>query len=235
MNKYLILTVVLLITVVSAVAQKQDSLKRNGSVFDRKKFFWGFNFNQTFGKIDGSDTFEDYFAKPNIGGDIVVEYFPLKFLGFRAGIGYMQRGTGIKLPDVDNSLGDPDSTYRTRLRMNTIEVPLALVLRTPRDVIKGMRLAGGIGIIPFYNFETNRIYHSVEDGFHVIDGQTDMYLQQDVPIQFFFGTHINVANYSQLQAEVFFTRGTRNVYEDDSFGDAKATLRSWGFRIAWMY
>jgi hypothetical protein len=233
-TKHITFTTLFALSALVGWAQKKDSLQ-DVSVFDRKKLFWGITFNQTWTKVIGSQPFETYFAKPSLGGDIIVEYFPLKFIGVRAGFGYMQRGTGIKLVDLDHSLGDPDSTYRTRLRFNTWEFPIALVLRTPKDVIKGIRLAGGAGVIPYKNFHTTRIYDSVEDGFHTIYDQSHMYFKNDLAFQAFFGTHINMANYSQFQVELFYTKGTKNVYHDSSFGNANATQRTWGFRVSWVY
>jgi len=232
--KNVLTAMMLTLITLSGVAQEKDSVK-NKSVFDRKMVYWGLSYTQGWTTFRGDRPFEPYFTKPSVGANVLVEFFPVNFVGIRFSPGYMQRGTGVILPDVDKSLGDPDSTYRTRIRFNTIEFPVTLVLRTPKDIIKGVRLAAGAGIVPYTNFETNRFYDSAEDGFHPIEDQTKMYLKTDMALQAFFGAHINVANYSQLHVELYSSKGTKNVYNDSSFGDANATQRTWGIRFSWVY
>ena len=103
------------------------------SVFD-EKFNWGIGYHQYWGTIKGSNLPKEYFAKPCFGASLRAEFYPISFIGVGAGFGVQQRGAGIK--NQDNYGGsfthpwepnyDPDSTYRERLRMNTIEVPLSL-------------------------------------------------------------------------------------------------------------
>ena len=117
--------------------------------FSHEKFNWGIGYHQYWGTIKGSNLPKEYFAKPCFGASLRAEFYPISFIGVGAGFGVQQRGAGIK--NQDNYGGsfthpwepnyDMDSTYRERLRMNTIEVPLSFASNT-QDVIKASGLAG---------------------------------------------------------------------------------------------
>ena len=108
-----------------------------------KKFIWGIAYQQCWSTIQGSSLPEDYFTKPSLGFSVSAEYYPLSFIGIGAGAGYQQRGAGITHHNTLPVTGtNPDSTHRERLRFNTLEFPISISLRTPKDVMKGLRLAG---------------------------------------------------------------------------------------------
>lgn len=204
-------------------------------LYRNKKFYWGFTFSQNFSQIkDNSDTIT-YFRKPSLHGGFRVEYYPLEFLGISAGFSYAQRGAGIKLPDVVKSLGDPDSTNRTRLRFNTIDFPIQLIFRSP-FITERWRLHAGIGIAPVINFKTNRVFQSVEDGFHAEENQTGLYFKSDFDINFSLGLNIDVTGAAILQVHLVGGMGTANVYNSAAvFGNATGKNNYFGLRLATLF
>jgi len=209
------------------------------SVFD-EKFNWGIAYHQFWGTLKGSNLPKDYFAKPCFGASLRAEYYPLSFVGVGVGLGVQQRGAGIK--NQDNYGGsfshpwepnyDPDSTYRERLRMNTIELPLSILLRTPRDVVKGVRLSGAVGVVWIYNDRVKDFWHKPEDGFHTIIDVSDDYIKNDLAYQVSFGADINAAESCIFQFHLVYSRGTNNVYKS-SQGEGKT--ETYGLRLSWLF
>lgn len=210
------------------------------NIFEKKLKF-GLSWNQYWGTIKGSNLPKEYFAKPCVGASLRAEYYPLSFVGIGVGFGVQQRGAGII--NVDNSGGTftkpwfgvqgstEDSTYRERLRMNTIEVPVTLLLRTPKDVIKGVRLTGAAGIVWIKNDYVKDFWHKPEDGFHTITNVEDDYIKQDLGYQMSVGADID-AGQSIFQVHLVYTKGTKNIYTTGS-GDGR--VETYGFRLAWLY
>lgn len=206
----------------------------------QKKLRFGLSWNQYWGTIKGSNLPKDYFGKPCVGASLRAEFYPLSFIGVGVGFGVQQRGAGII--NQDNYGGsfthpwepnyDPDSTYRERLRMNTIEVPVTLLLRTPKDVIKGVRLSGAAGIVWIKNDYVKDFWHKPEDGFHTIINVDDDYIKQDLGYQLSLGADINCASQSVFQVHFVYTKGTKNIYKTGS-GDGR--VETYGFRLAWLY
>lgn len=252
MKKFSYLTILLLLSLSSQVAFSQekkvekDEIKEKilaegivKSIFD-KKFRWGISWNQYWSSIKGSNLPETYFAKPSVGFNLRAEYYPLSFVGVGAGFGVQQRGAGIITQD--NYGGsfthpwepnyDPDSTYRLRLRMNTIEVPITLLLRTPFDIVKGVRLSGALGVVWIKNDYVKTFFNKPEDGFHTIIDVSKDYLTNDLGIQASLGADINAAESCVLQVHFVYSKGTKNIYETGS-GDGRTTL--YGVRVAWLF
>src|SRR5690349_18482785 len=152
------LTVIVLLGSFGRVmAQDRESILKESEVRDvfQKKFTWGLSWNQYWGSIVGTNLPREYFAKPCMGTTLRAQYFPLPFVGASIGFGFQQRGTGIINEDKyggafthpwEQPQYDADSTYRERLRFRAWEVPIALELRTPMDIVKGVRLSGSAGI-----------------------------------------------------------------------------------------
>lgn len=211
---------------------KEEQLK----LFRTKNFYWGFVLYQNFSTIkDNTDTIT-YFRKPSMGGGMRFEYYPVKNFGVSFGFNYMQRGAGIKLTDEYSALGDPDSTNRTRLRFNTIDFPIQLVYRSPFFTRERLSLHAGIGIAPVINFKTNRVFHSVEDGFHLEQKQSDIYFKNDFDINASLGVNIDVTGTAILQVHLVAGRGSANVYNSTStFGNATGKNNYWGIRVATLF
>lgn len=196
-----------------------------------KKFHWGISANTYFTTIVGDNLPKAYFSKPSLGVDFRVEYFLKSYLGLGLGIGFQQRGAGILNPDKVKELGNPDSTYRERLRFNHLQIPINVILRTPKDIIKGVRLSGSFGILPVVNFESNDVFNSVEDGNHVVTAVTDQYQKSDLLYQFTFGPDINAGN-TIFRIHFVYSRGNQNVYTN-SLGSGYN--QSMGIQISWLF
>lgn len=205
-----------------------------------KKFRWGISLNQYWGNIKGSNLPKTYFTKPSIGFNARAEFYPLSFVGIGAGFGVQQRGAGILNPDNYgapfthpwDTPYDRDSTYRERLRFNTFEVPVTLLLRTPKDVIKGVRLSAAAGVVFVRVNWVNTIFQSPEDGYHQISVVSDDYIKNDLAYQLSLGADINAGESCVLQVHFVVTKGTKNIYITDP-GDGK--LQTFGVRVAWLF
>jgi hypothetical protein len=216
-----------------------ESLK----AFD-KKFRWGISWNQYWGTIKGTDLTEEYFAKPCMGFNLRTEYYPLSFIGIGVGAGIQMRGAGIINEDKTGGgpfthpwepnydPNDADSTYRERLRFNTFEVPVTILLRTPNDILKGVRLTGAAGLVFVSNYYKVDFFHAPEDGFHTRKNVSDEYIETDLAYQLSAGVDIDASESCVLQVHLVYTKGTKNVYANNQ-GDGR--VQTFGFRVAWLF
>ena len=226
--------------VVAQTNESLDSASNQPSMFD-KKFRWGVSWNQYWGNIMGDRLSEDYFGKPCIGTNARLEYYPLSFVGVGVGFGIQQRGAGIINPD--NSGGsfthpweqpqfDGDSTFRQRLRFNTLELPVSVHLRTPKDVIKGVRPSLSAGVSYVKIFRVNDFFLSVEDGYHQDMVVTSDYAARDLAYQLTLGADIDAGGTGIVQMHFVYTSGTSNLYARNQ-GDGR--LITYGFRVSFLY
>jgi len=244
MKRYICLSALVIFTILSTevLSQTKESILAETETRDvfEKKFYWGPSFHQSWGTIKGPNLPKEYFSKPCFGASLRAEYYPLSFIGIGLGFGVQQRGAGIR--NQDNYGGsfthpwepnyDPDSTYRERLRMNTIDIPLTLLLRTPRDVVKGVRLTGAIGVVWIKNDYVKEFWHKPEDGFHTIINVDDQYIKKDLGYQFEFGADINAAQACVLQFHLVYSVGSKNVY---TTGTSDGHTETYGFRVTWLF
>lgn len=206
-----------------------------------KKFRWGISHNLYWATIKGNNLPEKYFVKPALGFNLRAEYYPLSFVGIGAGFGIQQRGAGILHKDnyggsfahpwIQPS-GDPDSTHINRLRFNTLELPLTLLLRTPKDVIKGIRLSAAAGVIFIHDMKANNVWLDVAGGNHINNYVTEYYVKNDMGYQLSFGTDINAGESNLIQVHFVFTEGTKNVY---AAGQGDGRQRTFGARVAFLF
>ncbi len=196
-----------------------------------KKFHCGISINTYFTTIAGDNLPKTYFSKPSLGFDIRAEYFFKPYVGLGVGIGFQQRGAGIINPDKVKELGNPDSTYRERLRFNHIQVPISLILRTSKDIVKGIRLSGTFSLVPIFNFESNDVFNSVEDGNHIITPVSNQYQKNDLLYQFSFGPDINAGN-TIFTIHFVYSKGTSNVYSTNL---SKGYNEGMGVQISWLF
>lgn len=210
------------------------------SPFD-KKFRWGISGNQYWGTIRGKDLTDEYFAKPCLGFNIRAEYFPVSFIGISIGGGIQQRGAGIITPDYsggsfthpwESPIGDADSTYRRRLRFLTYEIPVSILLRSPKDLIKGVRPSVSAGFSMARVRWVNDVFQSPEDGFHTTQVVSEDYLRRDLAVQLTAGVDIDAGGGGVLQVHLVYACGTRNVYAS---GQGDGRLNTYGFRLSWLY
>jgi hypothetical protein len=195
-----------------------------------KKFFWGASFYQNFSNIKNDDSVK-YFRKPSVGIGLCAEYHFTKNIGINVGVNFMQRGAGIILPDSDKSVGNPDSTYRLRLRFNTIDLPINVFYKIPlTNTNKLIHL--GIGVAPVYNFKTTRIFHSVEDGFHTIEDKTNNYYKTDIEFQASLGMDFIVSKQTTFQLHLIGSSGRKNIYVND-LNNGKSNF--FGLKLTCLY
>lgn len=249
MKRILFVLTVLLSTflVQRSYSQKIDKVwieKPDKNPFD-KKFKLGVSFNSYWSSFKGSNLPKKYFYKPSIGGTIRAEYYVKPFIGIAGGIGFQQGGAGIINKDNSGgafshpwimnrygSRGDPDSTHLERIRFSSIELPLTIVLRTPKNVYKDFRLSGGAGIIFIRNFQQNDAWLSVVDGFHHYHFVSD-YVKNDVGFQLSIGTDINAGDAGNLlQIHFVYQQGFKNVY---AAGQGNGREVNCGLRFAWLF
>ncbi len=251
MKRLAFLTILVCLLATGVFAQKKEltpgeKILAEGNLvnpFDKKLRF-GISWNQYWGTIKGDDLPEKYFSKPCMGFNLRAEYYPLSFIGIGVGAGIQMRGAGIYNEDKTGggpfthpwepnyTPDDVDSTYRERLRFNTFEIPVTILLRTPNDIIKGVRLTGAAGVVFISNYYAVDFFHYPEDGFHTTTVVTDDYIKNDMGYQFSAGVDIDASESCVLQVHLVYTKGTNNVYKNDQ-GDGR--METFGFRVAWLF
>lgn len=200
-----------------------------------KKPLLGISFNNSWSNFMGSNLPEKYFYKPSLGTHLRFEYYFKSYLGLGLGAGIQQRGAGIKTPDLDQSLGNPDSTNRHRIRMNTFDVPFYLILKSPKDLIKGVKPALQIGLNWNRNFKTTDIFYSIEDGFHnKKDVTADYYANAPFSLYSALSFDIN-AGTNLFQVQLFYNKGMNSVYNPSVFGNAMAKSSLFGLQLSILY
>lgn len=250
-KKYCVLLVLTGLLSIGALAQEQKEMTPGERILaeadpknpQEKKIRLGVSWNQYWATLKGTNLQEKYFWKPSMGFNLRAEYYPVPFLGIGVGAGIQMRGAGIINPDKTGGgpfshpwepnydPNDPDSTYRERLRFNTFEIPITVLLRTPKDVIKGVRLSGAAGVVLVNNYYAIKFFHKPEDGFHEVTNVEDEYIKSDLAIQLSGGAEINAGS-CVLQIHLVYSKGTKNVYTDDTFN---GRMQTFGFRVAWLY
>ena len=220
-----------------------DSVDKNA--FD-KNFRIGAGFHMYWSKLTGDNLPVAYYAKPSLGISIRAEYYFTSFLGIGAGFGYQQRGSGVInadntggafshpwVVDKNGNQGDPDSTYLEKLRFNTLEFPLTVILRTPKDVIKGVRVSGAAGVIYIYNIQANDVYQSVLDGLHKDNLVTDSFIRNDLGYQLSAGADIDSGgNGTMFQLHFVYTEGFGYVYAANQGSGHQITF---GLRLTCLF
>jgi hypothetical protein len=174
----------------------------------KDNFRFGFTFLNVWSNVKGNTP--ESFNKPSLGANLKVEYYPLDFLGLTAGVGYQQRGYGVILPDT-GLVAPSINTFRNRIRTNSVEFPVGLILRTPMLAGGTTRVTGTIGVSPLYTFQVNDAYLNIESGFHVITDVTESFSSRDAPLYVSIGPEIDTsAGFLQVQLVASF--GTADVY-----------------------
>ena len=167
------------------------------------------------------------------------------------GVAFQQRGAGINHTDVTGGAfahpwifvdtpqgyrsGDPDSTHLDRLRFSTLEMPLTLLLRTPKDIFQeGMRLSAGVGPTLIHTSRVNQTFQSVIDGSHPYNWVTDNYIRNDLGYQVSLGADIDSGGggKSIFQIHFVYTQGLSNVFAK---GQADGRQTTFGVRFSWLF
>ena len=192
------------------------------------KFRFGFTFLNVWTNVKGH--IPESFNKPSVGGNLKVEYYPVEFVGITAGIGYQQRGYGVILPDT-GLVAPSINTYRSRIRTNSVEFPLGIVLRTPKLAGGTTRITGTMGVSPLYTFQVNDAYLNIESGFHVITDVSESFSKRDMPLYVSVGPEIDTWG-GFLQVQLVMSFGTSEVYSQVNNPDNySGKHRYFGFAI----
>lgn len=212
------------------------------------KFRWGVSLNMYWSTIAGEMVEDSYFLKPSLGGTVRAEYYFLDWLGVGIGAGYQQRGAGIY--NIDNTggafshpwitndygqVGNLDSTTLERIRFNTLEFPVTILLRSPKGkgMWKGARISGAVGPTLIHNMSTNRTMQSIIDGFHPYNWVTDNYIRNELGLQASVGAEIDSGGGKNiLQVHFVYTRGSRNIYANNQ---GIGYHETYGVRLAWLF
>ncbi|MBC7883867.1 MAG: PorT family protein [Saprospiraceae bacterium] len=213
--------------------RKVDFNKDQISKFD-KKLLIGFAFNNSWTSFPGMKG-HDVFTKPSLGFHVKTDYFFKKNIGISVGLGYQQRGCGIINIDVEKSVGNADSTHRQRFRTNNISIPLQLIFRQQHYIFKDAKLSFGIGIVPSYIFSATDIFHSVEDGFHILTHNTDDYNSFDIPVRLSAGIDVNASESCIFRIHLVADFGLTNMYIDPADQTTSGRNRLYGIDLNCMF
>ena len=202
--------------IIPSVIGQTDPEKTKPKGFE-KKILAGIAYHQYWSTLHGSSLPQNYFSKPSLGASISVEYYPLSFIGIGAGVGYQQRGAGIKHSNtLPVTAGSPDSTYLERLRFNTLEFPISLFLRIPKDIVRGFRLGGSIAIVPMVNLHSRDVFLAVEPNVRntdVVHDVSSSYFKKDAAYQISLGPEIDSGSSGIIKVHFLYSQGTANVFK----------------------
>lgn len=216
----------------SAQQDFSDSIKSKNRA--DKAFFWGATFNNALVTFKGDNLPQDYFWRPGLGITLKTEWFIHRNIGVSAGLTFQAKGAGIITPDYYQALGDPDSTHRARIKFYNFELPLVVILRGGSP-IKGTRLRGEFGIIPSWNVYSKYTFLSIEDGFHLVEDQSDQYYKNDLFLASAVGLDIDAANACVFQVHLYGNWGTKNVFDTRFFPNADGRNVVYGIRLGWLF
>ncbi len=199
-----------------------------------KKFLIGGVFNSGWSRYLNFEG-PEVFTKPSLGIYVKSEYYFNDWFGLSLAIGHQQAGTGIVSLDTDKSLGNPDSTYRLRIRTNNLAFPLMIQLRTPNDVFRGGRLSLGLGISPKYAYNAKTIFHSLEDGFHDKQVVSERFVKFDLPLRGTIGIDVNAANSCLFRLNFLIEYGFNKLYTDPTTNILSGQNLLFGFDVDFLF
>lgn len=211
---------------------RKDSAQRN--------FFFGVSLQQYWGKFLDTNYPKPVFWKPCIGINAHMEYYPLPWIGFGIGAGVQQRGTGLINPDKNpgaananswqSNSNDVDSTYLERIRNTTFEMPITVLVRSPFEIIKNLRLSGSLGLVYLHTYTVQDVWISPVDGFHKKTDITDQFNRNGWGLLVSAGPEITVAK-TRFQLHFVYSKSLSNIYKTNY----NAKLATIGIRLSWLF
>lgn len=196
---------------------------------------WSVHFGQYFSTIKETNAPVEYFTKPSIGGGAMAFYKPFKFVSISAGVRFQQQGAGIKTPDRVVVEGEPDSTYRTRLRVFTFGIPIELNVHGPQ-IFRGTYLSAGMGAVYSMVYGSTLIYHSVEDGFHERTDMKQAFTPNSWELTFNGGFDFRVPGSAELRVHYVYGTSNTSVYADEgSFAGRAGQFHYHGIRLMTVF
>jgi hypothetical protein len=229
----------LLLPTVKLTAQFQgDStwLKSSPSttkVIPKKWITPGLTFTQGFTTIEDASR-SDYFVKPSLSGGATLSINPIQWVSLTSGIIHEQHGAGILLPDNVGGIGNPDTTHRTRLRLNTWGIPVAMTVRTP-VLFDNTRISASYGMTYHRLARATKVFHSIEDGFHQVEEYTEFFVPRFWTTSWSVGFEIEVPGSAVLQIHYVASRSRQNVYQGGPFGSASGILVCHGLKLSTVF
>ncbi len=181
-----------------------------------KKFLWGFAVNNSWANYQ--DTRDSSFFRPSLGIHARVEYNLLENLHISLGGGLQQRGMGIYTPDLNNSIGNQDSTGRLRYKCSTIDFPLEIAFRPKKEIFNNVRFHVGLGVTTSVMYRAQRIWKSLDDGFHVPQTLTKDYKKVDFPLRTSIGIDVDAPGNILFRLQGVFEYGFAPIYTNPVSG-----------------
>lgn len=193
----------------------------------------GLTFTQGFTSIEDASR-NDYFVKPSLSGGATLSFNPIQWVSLTSGITHEQHGAGILLNDDVGGIGNPDSTYRTRLRLNTWGIPMFLTVRTP-ELFDKTRISASYGMTYQRLARATKVFHSIEDGFHQVEEYTEFFVPGFWTTSWSMGLEIEVPGSAVLQIHYVASRSRQNVYQGGPFGSATGILVCHGLKLSTVF
>lgn len=214
--------------------QKRDTIQPD---LRQKHKWWyvGAGFTNSWTSFN-SYTQENLFFKPSLGGYVLAEFYPIKYVGFQTGFGFTQRGAGILLPDLHSEPdgSDADSTYRMRLRTNNFYFPVAIVLKTP-ELFKNFRISATGGIAPSYVFGSHRVMQDTDGGFHNYTEVNENFKKWDVNIHASLGIEFMGGFGCIFRMHALAHWGTLSAYRYPGAGNYSGKNVLYGIQLTVLY
>ena len=214
-NSLLISLLILIGTTAFSQFKAPPAMVTKTHIFQRK-FLAGISFNSSWSNF--RDCKDSSFYRPSLGGGFKAEYYVKPYLGISIGANIQQRGMGIYTPDLDNSIGNPDSTGRLRYRMTTFDFPIQLIYRYPKDILPNTRLSVGLGADINIIHNALRIWKSIDDGFHRPVALTQYYQKYDIPLRAGIGLDCAVGHGSLFRVQFYGEMSNKKLYTNPITG-----------------
>lgn len=201
-----------------------------------RPWIWGAHFQAAWNGVTGPQLPGNFFYKPGVAGALLLEYYPWPWLGMGTGLGYTSRGPGKINPDLDQSLGNPDSTYREHYYFRTMDVPFYVALRSPSFNQNRCRLSTRIGGGFSRNFKSTYMFHSVEDGFHDYKDMKDDFYKTDFFTHISAGLDLNSGSQTMFQVHLYWQKGQKNIFRTDGvYNGFTGYNQAFGLQLSFFY
>ncbi|MGQ3014049.1 MAG: porin family protein [Flavobacteriales bacterium] len=230
--KKILLGLSLLMITISASAQKNKDRQDSAKV-KLKHFYYGFSFSNVWTDLRGLG--QPTYFKPSLGAHAIFEYMFTDYIGISAGIGYQQRGAGLKLVNNDYYPNVNDSTYRLRLRQHSLDFPLALVLKTPRKWLPGFQFSLLLGAEPNWLFRgSTYMYYAIED-FNLTTLYTNRFRRFEAPLYAAIGLDIDAGPHAMLRVHAVTNQGFVGLYQRPGQTAYTGRTEMYGIRLTFMF
>jgi hypothetical protein len=215
----------------NAQSYRSEALKKP-TVFERK-FLVGFAVNNSWANY--RDARDSSFYRPSLGTHARIEYRFMETMHLSLGAGIQQRGMGIYTPDLNNSVGNQDSTGRLRYRSTTLDFPIEVAFRPKKEVFKNTRMRFAIGATPSVMHKALRIWKSLDDGFHVEQVITPDFARFDIPLRASAGLDIKAPGNVLFRASFVFEYGFKSIYTSPINGTKSYTNSLFGLDLTFLF